>query len=76
VLDSLTEDGEFKNKALSDAEKATITVATKGNIINISRQMIVNDDMGAFTRLPMMMGRAAALSVEVDVYAHARAEQR
>jgi hypothetical protein len=69
VLDSLTEDGEFKNKALSDAEKATLTVATKGNTVNISRQMIVNDDMGAFTRLPMMLGRAAALSVEVDVYA-------
>jgi hypothetical protein len=31
--------------------------------------MIVNDDMGAFTRLPMMLGRAAALSIEVDVYA-------
>lgn len=69
VLDSLTENGEFKNKALNDAEKASLTMGTKGNIINISRQMIVNDDMDAFTRLPMMFGRAAALSVEVDVYA-------
>jgi hypothetical protein len=69
ALDSLTETGEFKNKGLSDAEKASITVATKGNIVNISRQMIVNDDMNAFTRLPGMLGRAAALSVEVDVYA-------
>jgi len=69
VLDSLTETGEFKNKGMSDAEKASITVATKGNILNVSRQMIVNDDMSAFTHLPQMMGRAAALSVEVDVYA-------
>lgn len=68
-LDSLTENGEFKTKNLSDAEKATITVATKGNRLPISRQMIVNDDMNAFTRLPMMLGRAAALSTEVDVYA-------
>lgn len=69
ALDSLTETGEFKNKAINDAEKATITAATKGNIINVSRQMIVNDDMGAFTRLLMMLGRAAGLSVEIDVYA-------
>ncbi len=68
-LDTLTEKGEFKTKGLTDAEKATITVATKGNIVNISRQMIVNDDLNAFTRLPTMLGRAAALSIEVDVFA-------
>jgi hypothetical protein len=68
-LDGLNENGEFKNKAITDAEKATITATTKGNIINVSRQMIVNDDMNAFARLPQMLGRAAALSVEVDVYA-------
>lgn len=68
-LDSLTEDGEFKNKAITDAEKNSITASTKGNIIAVSRQMIVNDDMGAFSRLMAMLGRAAALSVEVDVYA-------
>jgi hypothetical protein len=68
-LDALLESGEFKNKAITDAEKATITATTKGNIINVSRQMIVNDDMNAFSRLLSMLGRAAALSVEVDVYA-------
>lgn len=68
-LDSLTQNGEFKTKGLSDAEKASITVATKGNIVVISRQMIVNDDLNAFTRIPSMLGRAAALSVEVDAYA-------
>jgi hypothetical protein len=69
ALDALNENGEFKNKAISDAEKASITATTKGNIINVSRQMIVNDDMGAFARLLTMLGRAAGLSVEVDVYA-------
>jgi hypothetical protein len=34
VLDSLSQTGEFLNKGLSDAEKATLTLATKGNIIN------------------------------------------
>jgi hypothetical protein len=49
VLDSLNEQGEFKQKGISDAEKASIVVATKGNIIAISRQMIVNDDMNFFS---------------------------
>jgi hypothetical protein len=69
ALDALAENGEFKSKAISDAEKGTITASTKGNIINVSRQMIINDDMGAFSRLLAMLGRAAALSVEVDAYA-------
>jgi len=68
VLDSLTENGEFKNKPINDVEKATITATTKGNIIGITRAMIVNDDMAAFTRLLSMLGRAAALSIEADVY--------
>ncbi len=69
ALDALLENGEFKRKTISDAEKATIQAATKGNIINVSRQMIINDDMSGFSRLPQMLGRAAALSIEVDVYA-------
>lgn len=68
-LDTKTENGEYKNKSIPDAEKATITAATKGNIINVSREMIVNDDMNAFTNLLTMLGRAAKLSIEVDVYA-------
>lgn len=68
-LDALAENGEFKRKAITDAEKASITASTKGNIINVSRQMIVNDDMGVFSGLLTGLGRAAALSVEVDAYA-------
>lgn len=69
ALDAVNENGEFKNKSIPDAEKATITAGTKGNIINVSRQMIVNDDMAAFTSLLSMLGRAAGLSVESDAYA-------
>ena len=68
-LDALNENGEFKNKTISDAEKASITAATKGNIIAVTRQAIVNDDLNAFTGLLSMLGRAAARSVEIDVYA-------
>lgn len=68
-LDALKENGEFKRKSIPDGQKETITAATKGNIIGLTRQAIVNDDMDAFNRLAMMLGRAAKLSIEVDVYA-------
>lgn len=69
TLDSLGENGELKNKVIPDAEAQSISAGTKGNIINISRNMIINDDLQGFTRLTAMLGRAAARSIEVDVYA-------
>lgn len=68
-LDALTEAGEFKYKTVPDGEKASITAGTKGNLINLSRQLIINDDLGAFVGLAAGLGRAAARSIEVDVYA-------
>lgn len=69
ALDALTENGEYKSKSITDAEKATITALTKGNKIAVTRKMIVNDDMGVFNDLTVALGRAAALSVEVAAYA-------
>lgn len=68
-LSSLNEHGEFTNKAIPDGSKETIQAATKGNIIGISRQTLINDDLGAFAGLATQFGRAAALSIEIDVYA-------
>ncbi len=68
-LDAVNELGEFVNKSIPDGEKASITAGTKGNIINLSRTAIINDDLGAFVGLAGMLGRAAARTVEVDVYA-------
>jgi ATP-dependent protease ClpP protease subunit len=67
-LDTVLESGEFKYKAITDAEKASITATTKGNIINISRQAIVNDDLNAFVGLSAMLGRAAKRTIEAAVY--------
>lgn len=69
ALDSLAENGEFKHKSLSDAERATIAAGTVGNIISVSRQLIINDDMGAFAAMPTALGRAAKRSVESSAYA-------
>lgn len=68
-LDEKNELGEFKNKAIPDGERATIAAKTVGNIINLSREAIINDDLGAFMGLAAMQGRAAARTVEAYVYA-------
>jgi hypothetical protein len=68
-LSTLNELGEFTNKAIPDGTKESITAATKGNIIGISRQALINDDLGAFSGLATALGRAARLSIEIDAYA-------
>jgi HK97 family phage prohead protease len=68
-LDRVNEAGEFRNKPIPDAAQESISAETFGNIISLTRQALVNDDMGAFSRLSTQLGRAAKLSVETDVYA-------
>lgn len=68
-LDTVNELSEFTNKSIPDGQAEHIAITTKGNIINISRQAIINDDLSYFTRLTTMLGRAAARSIERDVYA-------
>lgn len=68
-LSVVNELGEFTNMAIPDGEKSSITANTKGNIINLSRQAVVNDDLGAFVGLAASLGRAARRTVEADVYA-------
>ena len=58
-LQQVNEDGEFTYGKFQD-EKQTIQLATYGKLFAITRQAIINDDLGAFTRIPMLMGRAAA----------------
>ena len=69
VLDTVAEHGEFKHKVTEDGRKETIIATTKGNLIAITRQAIINDDMGAFNSLAVEIGQMAGLSIEVDVYA-------
>lgn len=68
-LEALNELGEFRNKAIPDGERAKVRAGTKGNVINLSRQAIINDDLGAFIGLADAAGRSAKRTVEADVYA-------
>jgi len=68
-LDGLSEAGEFKNKNIPDGEKSKISATTKGNVINLTRQSIIDDDMGVFVNFAANLGRAARRTIEADVYA-------
>jgi hypothetical protein len=61
-LDIVYENGEYKYGSFSDL-KETLTLATYGKLFNISRQALINDDLNAFTRVPMSMGRAASRKI-------------
>lgn len=64
-LKEVLEDGEFTFGSMKDgAEKYQLK--TYGKIIGITRQVIINDDLSAFTRVPELFGRSAA-DLESDV---------
>ncbi len=68
-LDDLLESGEFKQTHFPDADRERIKAETYGNIVGLTRQSIVNDDLAGFERMVTMLGRAAARSIEIDVFA-------
>lgn len=68
-LEAVAENGKFTHGTLSDAERESISAGTKGKLLNFSRQMLINDDMGAFSNVVQILGRSAARSIEADVYA-------
>jgi len=59
-LDLVSEGGEFHYGKLVE-NKETWRVLTYGKIIPITRQVIINDDLGALTRIPQQLGFKAAV---------------
>lgn len=58
VLEKVNEHGEYEHGTVSDAAEK-YSLQTYGKIVSLTRKTIVNDDLGAFTRLPSMFGRRA-----------------
>jgi hypothetical protein len=58
-LEQINEHGEFHRSTPSDS-KESYSLLTFGDIVAITRKTIINDDMQAFTRIPAMLGTAAA----------------
>jgi hypothetical protein len=67
-FDSLSQHGEFTNKAIPAGEKTSYSASTTGNIVAVTREVIVNDDIGFVLRLVEMLGRAGKLTIEKAVY--------
>lgn len=67
-LDEIKEGGEYTEGTFSE-EKETIQAVTKGKMLTLTRQAIINDDLSGFNRIAKMMGRAAARTIGNDVYA-------
>lgn len=61
--------GEYKSVTLGDAERETIQAVARGGILNVSREMLVDDDMSVFTDAATMLGQSAARTLEKAVYA-------
>lgn len=64
----IPEGGEYKYGTF-DEEAETIQAVTKGRALSLTRQMIINDDLGAFVRRASALGYAAARTVNEDAYA-------
>lgn len=60
VFDEVGNDGKLKSADASDATR-TLQAKTYGRMSSITRQDIVNDDLGALTQVPRRLGRGAAL---------------
>jgi phage head maturation protease len=58
-LELVAEGGEFKRGSMSES-KQSYSLSTFGKVFSISRQALINDDLGAFTELAAKLGRASA----------------
>lgn len=66
-LVKMTETGEFKHAEVTEASVKT-AVATYGRAFSITRQAMINDDLGALSTIPMLYGAAARRGINKLVY--------
>lgn len=68
-LDTILEHGEYHSGAIPDGAKYTIATGRLGKKFSLSREVIVNDDMGAVLQTAEQFGQASMRTLEVGVYA-------
>lgn len=67
VLEPVLEGGEYKMADFTESEDS-YRIGTWGKKFALTRQAIINDDLGAFTRIPSMFGIAAGRTINQTVY--------
>lgn len=68
TLELVPEGGQFKQDSFSEASART-KVATYGKLFSLTRQAIINDDLGLFSKIATKYGSAAKRLVNKMVYA-------
>ena len=68
IMKPLGAGGELEHGTLAESS-FTYSVGTVGRFFGITRQAMINDDLGAFTQVPTMIGRGSALRLESDFWA-------
>jgi len=68
LLKSLAKGGELQHVDLSD-EARNIQAATKGSIVGITREDLINDDLGVLSFIPERFGMMAGRTINTDVFA-------
>lgn len=67
LLKPLGKGGELKHVDLSD-EARSIQAATKGSIVGITREDLINDDLSVLSTLPERFGQMAGRTINKDVF--------
>lgn len=67
TLEKLNESGGFKAGGVTEGAAKT-SIATYGRMFSLTRQAIINDDMGALQQLPAIYGAAARRMINKMVY--------
>ena len=67
LLKSLAKNGELQHVNLSD-DARSIQAATKGSIVGISRQDLINDDLAVLSELPERFGQMSGRTINKDVF--------
>lgn len=69
-LDTVNEAGEYLNKALPDATANSVRAVRRGNIVQVTPEVIVNDDIGYVSDMASGLGMAGQRAIERAVYAY------
>lgn len=67
LLKHLAKGGELQHVDLSD-EARNIQAATKGSIVGITREDLINDDLGVLAFIPERFGMMAGRTINTDVF--------
>ena len=67
LLESVGKGGELQHVDLSD-EARSIQAATKGSIVGITREDLINDDLDVLATIPERFGQMAGRTINKDVF--------